>query len=115
MIQPDFNNLYFSYCAPKEADDSGVVTDQGPGVSTTNSVLSTVSPTASLDNLYLGEEADNTNKTIEALTITEYEGSPRRYGPKKQKSLTSHNNKTQHSKNTRPTAGTYSVLYLDSL
>ena len=68
------------------------MTDAGPCLSTNNSpaltsrieVLSTLSPSPSLDNLHLGEEAasssDNSNRTIEALTITEYEGSPRRFG-----------------------------------
>ena len=54
-----------SYCPPREAD-SGVVTDAGPdpGLSSNNSrlsVLSTVSASVSLDNLYLGEEADTSS------------------------------------------------------
>jgi len=78
-----------SFCLGREAD-SGVVTDAGPCASNNSpaldSRLSLLSPSASvsLDNLYLGEEASSdVSRVIGALTITEYEGSPRRYGPRK--------------------------------
>ena len=89
--------------------DSGVVTDAGPGLSTNNSpaldcrlsVLSTVSPSISLDNLDLGEEAatsSDSNRTIEAFTITEYDGSPRRYGSRKSGSKSSQQKSHQNPK-----------------
>jgi len=78
-----------SFCLVREAD-SGVVTDAGPCASNNSPALdsriSLLSPSASvsLDNLYLGEEASSdVSRVIGALTITEYEGSPRRYGPRK--------------------------------
>ena len=63
------DHCFSGYTAARETADSGVVTDSGPGVSvslstlTTNSRLSvvsgSVSASVSLDNLYLGEEADS--------------------------------------------------------
>ena len=65
------DHCFSGYTASREREtgDSGVVTDSGPGVSvslstlTTNSRLSvvsgSVSASVSLDNLYLGEEADS--------------------------------------------------------
>ena len=114
--------LLSDFSLVREAD-SGVVTDAGPSLSTTNSpaldsrlsVLSTVSPSVSLDNLDLGEEAatssDQSARTIEALTITEYEGSPRRYGPTGprkpgRKSHTSQQ-RTHHAKHTRGEFNTF--------
>lgn len=104
----------YHFSLVREAD-SGVVTDAGPSLSTNNSpaldsrlsVLSTVSPSVSLDNLDLGEEAatssDQSARTIEALTITEYEGSPRRYGPRKpgRKATSSSQQKTHHTKHAK--------------
>ena len=54
---------FSGYCGPEERReaDSGVATDSGDRndrVSTTASVLSNVSASVSLDNLYLGEEAE---------------------------------------------------------
>ena len=114
--------LLSDFSLVREAD-SGVVTDAGPSLSTTNSpaldsrlsVLSTVSPSVSLDNLDLGEEAatssDQSARTIEALTITEYEGSPRRYGPTGprkpgRKSHTSQQ-RTHHTKHARGEFNTF--------
>ena len=53
-------------------------------LSTRLSLISpSASPSVSLDNLYLGEEAASvdakSSAVIGGLTITEYEGSPRRY------------------------------------
>ena len=115
--------LLSGFSLVREAD-SGVVTDAGPSLSTTNSpaldsrlsVLSTVSPSVSLDNLDLGEEAatssDQSARTIEALTITEYEGSPRRYGPTGpskpgRKSHTSSQQRTHHTKHARGEFNTF--------
>ena len=66
--------LYRRYCPAREAD-SGVVTDAGPdpGLSSNNSrlsVLSTVSASVSLDNLYLGEEADTSSDQSNRLVWT---------------------------------------------
>ena len=83
--------LLTSFLLGRGDPDSGVVTDSGPPASPSlcSPALSTrlslaspsASPSVSLDNLYLGEEAASESKptgAIGALTITEYEGSPRR-------------------------------------
>ena len=164
VIVPCLTLSYFSsYCQTRDTGhDSGVVTDAGPGDTISRLSVSTVSASVSLDNLYLGEEADNSSdqsnrwgqenspahetiivrpsshlfskqssfyvilitvvtfllpppnfslyqllpstndwwnsfRTIEALTITEYEGSPRRYGPRKSGSKSSRSQR-QHQR-----------------
>ena len=86
--------ILHSFLMGRSDPDSGVVTDSGapaspslcsPALSTRLSLLSpSASPSVSLDNLYLGEEAASegakpASGAIGALTIAEYEGSPRRY------------------------------------